>query len=121
MTETTFTVAGKTLTVDELVKLYIDAVIGGCLADIDYFKRVVEVAVDASGHNANLLEAFEDGADFRIAFRKKGKKKWTRIMFEEEALLRDLAADEINSRQGAVMTMLADAMGVDEYSINFGD
>jgi len=118
---TKITVAGKTLTIDELGKLYADLMLGGCLADIDHFNKTVATTVAASEHNADLLQDISNGTDFRIAFRMLSRPGWTRIMFAEEALLQKLALEEVTIRQEVAMTDLADMLGVDKYRITFGD
>jgi hypothetical protein len=74
-------------------------------------------AKKSSKHNADLVEALADGSDFRIAFRKPGEKEWTRVRFGEEELLRQLALEEVFSRQEKVMESLSRCLGVKELEI----
>jgi hypothetical protein len=121
MTDTTLTVAGKTFSVDKLEQVYADLMLGDCLANIDRFKKVVETAVAASGKTAALMADVDNGSEFRIAFKKKGESEFTRLAFVEQDLLRGLALEELTARQEVILTTLADAMGVDNYTITFGD
>jgi len=83
----------------------------------DAVRAGFEQAKKSSNRNANLLEALTEGSDFRIAFRKPGEKKWTRVRFSEEELLRQLAMEEVFSRQEKTMERLCHCLGVDQLEI----
>ena len=103
----------------ELANRYADAVLWGCLADIDCFKKAIDKATSQT--LINLMTDVTGGREFRIAFKKKGETDWTRLYFSEPELLKKLALEELVSRQDATMTTLANALGIDSYTITFGD
>jgi hypothetical protein len=84
-----------------------------CEAARESFKR----AKKSSKHNADLVEALTEGGDFRIAFRKPGEKEWTRVRFCEEELLRQLALEEVFTRQEKTMEGICRSLGVEELEI----
>lgn len=118
MSEPTITIGDKTRPVSELVEVICDDLLGACLAKGDALREAFKRAVAASRHNADLLEALEDGADFRIAFRKKDETKWTRIVVKDGDALQRAAKWEIVMRQDGMMATLADLLGVDDFSID---
>jgi len=121
MSEPTITAGGKTLTVEELVKAAFDNLLGDALARNQTFAEILDKAIVASRHNADLAEALEDGTAFRIAFKKPGESEWTRVHFEEEGLLQKLALEEVTLRQAGLMDNLCDLLGVNELAINLGE
>lgn len=82
------------------------------------FRELFARVVAASTHNANLLEALEDGSAFRIAFKQPGGAVWTRVHFEDESLLQKMAVEEITLRQTNTMQNLADVLGVEDFTLN---
>ncbi len=80
-------------------------------------RSVFDMVVKASAHNANLLEALEDGDRFRIAFRQKGSAVWTRVWFENQDLLKAAAVKEVTDRQADTLKKLADLLGVDKFTL----
>lgn len=118
MSEPTITAAGKTMTVGELTQIIYDKLLGDALAAGEQAKESITKTVAACKHNIELLEALEDGTDFRIAFKKKGATEWTRVRVEEEDALQAAAIEEVGLRQVGLMTNLADVLGMDTFALN---
>jgi hypothetical protein len=116
--EVTIEIGGVTLTAGELVEKIYSSLIGDACVKGDMLRDTVNRVVAASKHNANLMEALADGADFRIAFRKKGETDWTRVRPKDEASLQAQAMREVTTRQAGVLKNLADVLGVDEFTIS---
>jgi hypothetical protein len=116
--EPTITIDDKTYTVAELVANAFDKAIAASLTAADGVREAVERTIAASRHNADLLEALEDGRAFRIAFKKKGETDWTRVRIEEEGVLKLAAMEEIGLRQAGIMSNLGTLLGVETFSID---
>lgn len=116
--EPTITINDKAYTPADIVANAFDEAIATALLTAEGVKKTVARTIKASRHNADLLEALEDGSEFRIAFKKPGINGWTRIMIEEEDALRAAAIEEINQRQSCVMVDLAAILGVETFSID---
>jgi hypothetical protein len=118
MSEPTITIDGRAYTVQGLVANAFDKAIAASLTAADGVREAVERTIAASRHNADLLEALEDGRAFRIAFKKKGETDWTRIRIEEEGILKLAAQEEVLLRQEVLMDNLGTLLGVETFSID---
>lgn len=118
MSEPTITVGDKSLTIGELMHIVYDRLLGSALAKGDEVREIVTRTIEASTHNADLLEALEDGVAFRIAFKKGGAAKWTRIVVEDEDALQEAALREVGMRQEGLMENFARVFGIDDFSID---
>ncbi len=116
--EATFKVGGVTMSEKELVTQCYSALIRDALVKGDMLRDAVRQIRASSTHSADLLEALEDGADFRIAFRKKGDTDWTRVRVVNQDLLQVSAQEEVLMRQQASMKNLAYLLGVNDFIIN---
>jgi len=63
------------------------------------YKAILADAITYSDHNVELAEAAFAGSDFRVAFRKPGKKEWTRVAGVDQTTLQSMLIKEIESRQ----------------------
>lgn len=118
VSEPTITIGDKTMTVSELKAIVYDKLIGDALTAGSGVKEALERTIEASRHNADLLEALEDGVAFRIAFKRKGAAMWTRVKIEEEGVLQVAAMEEICLRQAGIMSNLNTLLGVEISAIN---
>ena len=116
--EVTIEMGGVPVTAKELVRQTYESLIGDAFVKGDMLRDTIKRTVAASTHNADLLEALDEGADFRIAFRKKSETDWTRVRYTDEASLQNCAMEEVATRQAGVLKNLADVLGVDEFTIS---